>query len=393
LSRTWIAAVCLLASCHEGTRDVHPDAALAPPPTPPPASPSTREATRAEAEAALSHLEQWVKSGATDNANAWAMAHGLVAFGAELKAADGRSAIDAIVGDYAEQKKIGAKEVYAFPLESAAKIPVEPHRDLMVKSLLEAGLPLDHAFKLKEGRKVTLARLLEDAEYAFHVPADEAGYRDFAWSVSAFMMGEKRGRITAETGTIALSKLAEITMSELEKEQGFIGDLMRAGHPERLEKRKQGIYAHTCGGLHFVQAAVLAAMVTKDPALIERARHQLQIVLFRWEAERTIYARALQQEPKYRLVLLVQELKFYGHVLETFGLASAWGVITPDDATRKKLRAITGDLVNTVQALEPAYGQLKEIRAASGQTYYDLIGDGCHAIRGLRKALVAVFAG
>jgi hypothetical protein len=349
-------------------------------------------ATRAEAEAALHHLEEWVRNGATDTTNPWAMAHGLVAFGKELKTPDGRLAIDVIVGDYAEKRRVGKREVWGFARESAAKTPIEPHRDLMVKSLLEAGVPLDRTFNLKSGAKLTLLRLVEDAEYAFHLPEDEAGYRDFAWSVSAFMIANAtKGSIQTSSGTLELSRIATITVGELEREQAFLDALMKSGHPERVEKKKQGIYAHTCGGLHFVQAAALSAAMTKDAALAERVRRQLDIVLFRWEAERSIYRRALLQNPEYGLILHVQELKFYGHVLETLGLAQEWGVIRADERMKQEFRAIAGDLVEAVQALEGAYARQKEIRATADQTYYDLIGDGCHAIRGLRKALVAFF--
>src|SRR5205085_1095465 len=152
------------------------------------------------------------------------------------------------------------REIYEFPELSEAGIPVAPHKDLIVKSLLEAGVPIETSFKLQKGGRVTLDRLLSDAEYTFTVPAEEAGYRNYAWSVSAFFNGRtKQKRIQTQTGSISFSFLAQRTMSELEKESAFLEEPMITGHPERVEKKKQGIYAHTCGGIHFIQAAVLGA--------------------------------------------------------------------------------------------------------------------------------------
>ncbi len=261
-----------------------------------------------------------------------------------------------------------------------------------MKTLLEAGVPLDTKFALKKGGKVTLDRLLSDAEYTFRMPTDEAGYQNYAWSVTAFLLGrQKQKRIQTKTGSISFDFLAERTMSELEKETAFLQEPMISGHPERVKKEKQGIYAHTCGGIHFVQTAVLAAALTKRPDLIARAKRQLDVLLFRWEAERQIYKSAAFQRPEYKWLLLIQELKFYGHVTETFALAQDWGLLDADGEMKQKIRRVIGDLDDTILALDQAYAKQKDLERADVQRYYDLIGDGCHAIRGLRRSLVAFF--
>jgi hypothetical protein len=347
-------------------------------------APPLREATREDAERALANLESWTRAGAADPKNAWALAHGIVGFGKELKTPDGRSAPDVIVGDYLDKREDG----FYFHLH-AEGTPVEPHADLMIKTLLESGVPPDRAFKTKVG-KVTLAQIVEDAEKRFDFPSDESGWRNYAWSAYALMLANKdSGQLDTEKGPVPLAALAEKTVARLEVEQQFLVPLL--GHPEALEKRRQGIYAHHCGGLHFVQAAVLGASIAKMPALTERVKKQLELVFFRWDAERRIYKEALWNEPKYRWLLLVQELKFYGHVLETFALAKDYGVFEPDEAQSLKLRQIAGDLVETSSWLADAYKK-EAMQQMPPQTQYDLIGDGCHAIRGLRRGLVAFFA-
>jgi hypothetical protein len=362
-------------------------------PAPKSEPPPMREATRSDIERSLLLLENWVKKGATDPKNAWAMAHGIVAFGKDVKSTDGRKSIDAIVADYAEmQKKVKGGGGWTFPRETAAPelIPVQPHQNLMIKTFLVAGVPRDYAFKTKYKNKVTLEQLVREAEESFSFPTDDAGWRDYAWTAYALMLARSdAGKIKTSTGTIEMKELAEKTLARLELEQSFLEPLL--GHPERVEKRKQGIYAHHCGGLHFVQAGVLAAAKTKDPEMIARARHQLDLVMFRWEAERRIYDETLRDQPKYKWLLLVQELKFFGHVLETFALARDYGVLPNDAELEKKIRLVAGDLVEVIAKLEPAYANQDAIGASVPQTKYDLIGDGCHAIRGLRRGLVAFF--
>lgn len=351
------------------------------------AAPPYKEATREDAEKALASLETWVKEGATDVRNPWAMAHGIVGFGKDLKVPDGRLAIDVIVDDYLKKGELG----YFFPtIAENTGLPVEPHKDLLLKTLIESGVPQDRTFKLKGGGKLKLRELFEDTEKRFAFPTDDSGWRNYAWSAYALLLGNKSlERIDTAKRSIPFREVAARTVDRLELEQRFLDEW--AGHPELVEKRKQGIYSHHCGGLHFVQAAVAAASIVKDPLLIERVKRQLDLVLFRWDAERRIYKEALWNEPKYRWLLLVQELKFYGHVLETFALAKDYGLFTTDAETALKMRQITGDLVETVGWLADAYKK-ETMKEMPVQTQFDLIGDGCHAIRGLRRGLVAFFA-
>jgi hypothetical protein len=78
-------------------------------------------------------------------------------------------------------------------------------------------------------------------------------------------------------------------------------------------------------------------------------------------------------------------------VLETLALAHRWGAFPDDPQSQEQIAEIAGDLVRVVDALRSDYQRLGPIRSAREQTYLDLIGDGCHAIRGLRESLVAFF--
>jgi hypothetical protein len=356
-----------------------------------PAAPGTRSARGEELERAQRTLEALIRAGASDPTNPWALAHGLLAFGPELKTSDGRLAIEVMVGDFAEQRTVDGRKLLVFPPRSAAGRPVEPHPDLIVKSLLEVEVPLSRRFPLKDGATVTLERLVEDAAWKFEEPTDDAAWRRFAWSDSAWLDAlADDGRVRTQRGELELDALNARALAQLEKEQAFLEGPAASGRPDLVEKRKQGIFAHTCGGMHFIQAVTKWASRKQEPALRARVLHQLELLLFRWEAERRIYRRMIEQEPRYKVLLEIQQLKFYGHTLETLGLAARWG-LRLDASAEPQVRALAADLLDTVRALEPTYGRAAQLFASSPQSYYDLIGDGCHAVRGLREARLAFF--
>lgn len=345
-------------------------------------------------ESAVQDLSRWVERGAKDPKNAWAMAHAMLAFGQDGKLEDGRALAEVIVGDFAESAVFGGKELVVFPRRSAAGEVAEVHRNLFTKSLLEADVPLERVFRLKDGTTVEMKGLLESALRPTVMPTSDEGWHDFAWTASALLLGAKSWpKLFDESPSgLAAKDLAQGMLNYAEAQQAFLEPLAAANKPELLEKKKQFIYSHHCGGLHVVQAAMTAAAFLGDAASKKRAQRQIELVLFRHRAERRIYQESIAKMPEYELLLLVQELKFYGHVLETLALAHRQGLIATTPALAAEVKSIVADLFTTLRKLGPHYGQLSKIRAVREQTYLDMIGDGCHAIRGLRQASVAFFA-
>ena len=376
-----------------------PKKAVAPPPPPAPTAPKAgttvpakREAEKKDVEAAITELTAYVKAGATDRTNPWAMAHGLLVFGKDMKASDGRLAVDVVVKDFATSTTIDGRKVYGFPERTASGTPVDPHGNMIVRALLEAGVDEKRKFVLGTGETITLEQLADDAEWTTVVPNDAKAWHRFAWTHGAILARhDKSDAIESKLGKKTMLELALRATHELEEEQQALMRLKESGQPEDVTKDRTGIYGHPCGGLHFVQTTALAAKQQGDEALLTKIREQLDLVLFRWEAERRLYRGFIKQRPDAKMLILVQELKFYGHVLETFALAAKWDVLELTDEQKTLLRQVAADLLLTIQELDLAYNNLDKVKASSPQTYYDLIGDGCHAIRGLREGLVPLF--
>ncbi|MBI4815371.1 MAG: hypothetical protein HY791_03900 [Deltaproteobacteria bacterium] len=352
-------------------------------------------AVRRDAQRALELLSKWVQPGASDPTGPWAMAHGLLAFGPSLAVPNGKLVADYIVTEYSVDAELLGKKRVVFPSATFSDEPLEPHKNLIVKTLVELGLPLDRSFALKGNKKITLDELVGQVAPIIAVPTTDDEWRHLAWSLSMLLGSRSLDTVVGQdTGKpVSVRELAIASMSYLEEQQKFIEAAMLADQPEAVEKKKQGIFAHTCGGMHLIQAAVFGASKVGDPALIDRARHQLDILAFRYLAERPIYEAALKKAPReYLLILKIQELKFYGHWLETIALAVKWGVLPVTPELKETSAEVTRQLVITVVQLEQAYRDLDTIRTVQKQSYLDLIGDGCHAIRGLREALRLIFA-
>lgn len=343
-------------------------------------------------DATRARLESWIHDGATDEKLPWALAHGLLAFGPQMRTHDNRLAIDAIVADAAAVDRTKKPPRIHFPAKLPAGGIVDAHSNLMVKKMIEAGVPWDHTFEVKGLGKVTLERLALDAVADFEAPPDEKGWADAPWTIITALLEAKHRSKLDEPTRRRLTGLAIQTLGELESEQDFLKSLLEQQRPDLVEKKKQKIYAHPCGGLHFIQAGLHAAAFIGTADAYAKARTQLEVLMFRWMAEREIYRKTGLAQPQYRLLILVQELKFYGHILEVFALAQRLGIVQRDEPDLLvQLGGVAQDLLRTIDLLATAYGQLDRLRQTSEQTYLDVIGDGAHAVHGLREASVAFF--
>ncbi|MCA9595113.1 MAG: hypothetical protein KC776_17470 [Myxococcales bacterium] len=370
-----------------------------------------RAATPAEIERTIATLSRALKTPAGDPQNPWGLAHGLVAFGKDFETTDGQKAVD-VIASYAEL----TDGHYGFPAKKGDQL-VEPHRALQVKTLLEVGVPLDRELRTSDGKTVTLARLLADLRASATLPETDAQWHQAAWLLGALVLAdEQQGDAGAsvlapdqqgdagasvlapdqqgDAGASFTARLARAALDRLEKDQRvcveYAGDAEHAfapGSPLRKAKtEKTGIYGHSCGGLHLVQA-VLRAHTYLDT---HRVQAQLGVLLFRYEAERAALKDLLQKHPEQGLILRIQELKFFGHLVETFALARRLGLVNADTEGGKRilttLGQAAGDVVTVVAELDQGgvFQRLDAIRRQRKQSALDLVGDGCHALRGLR---------
>ena len=363
------------------------------------AVPGNRPATRGAAEQSLGWLQAQVRLPAADPENPWALAHGLLAFGKDFQTRDGRSAV-LVAAAFAEAqlpRGTGSRH-YGFPVERAGK-PVEPHPYLLIKTFLEIGVDPGFRMRASDGTRIDLQRLTDDMRVSVHEPTSDAEWHQAAWWLAALELYRARSRPHAARPDPQLVRLRDAALARLEADDAVIAapatpDAFSAGAPMGAAKRnKSHIYGHPCGGLHFMQAVLRAAADAGSPDYTARTVGQLRLLVTRTQLERVLYAEMLRAHLDATLLISGQQLKFFGHVLETFALADQLGLLRTDvDLARsvnEARRETTADLLGVVERLKElrAYERLTELAGKQSQLVLDLIGDGCHAVHGLRGTL------
>lgn len=359
-----------------------------------PAPDPEAEALRAEATGLLSAV---IDREAADPANAWALAHGILARGRDFRASDGRLAIHVLADDFLKQERLpGGIEVSVFP-RTSGDVRVEPHTDLVLRTLLEVGVGLDDPLGSDAGSP-TLGTLLRGSQARFEPGTGEgaalfADPNDSPWSVGAWCKAAEPSGIasfvTASGRTVDVDGAAAVLLGVAERETWFLRQAMSAGH--ETEKRKQGIFGYTCGGAHLfsgVETCAAAGFPARgNPAA--RVLALIDIYLFRVRMETELVERSIAQHPDLAPLLQNQDVKFLGHLLEALGAAERDGIWTPDPDQVEILRGVERRLSERVVQLGRSGVYAADAMAAleasdeSFQFFLDLVGDACHAFRGL----------
>lgn len=327
---------------------------------------------------------------AADPQNPWALAHGITGIGKNFAASDGRRAADVIVHDFLKKGADPRLTGYSFDKFGKDGTPIEPHTNLNVKTLVLAGYPLSQTFDASFG-KVTLQQMVDGVKQGFHhAPQVDEYWRDAGWTLDLLAHVLKPGPSAVfKNGAgeqVDFNKVMSDALTYLETSQPDLLAAMDKGVPE-VPKRKQGIYAHPCGGLHLVQAvAHWARYPAVRKAWGKRWDRQVQLLFWRLNSEQRQYDTAYQAAPQgYRLLILTQMVKFYGHFLETTGRMKAEGSHTFTKAEKAQVARAQAFLDHTVRELQTlkAFDQMEAIKRSQRQVYLDLIGDSCHATHGL----------
>ncbi|MCP3142546.1 hypothetical protein [Pyxidicoccus xibeiensis] len=301
----------------------------------------------------------------------------MVLDGRDFRARDGRLAAEVIVSDFLRRSPDGDPFFDAFAPDGT---PVEPHPALLVKTLLLSGHPPSHRFPAAWG-PVTTRELVEDLKRGF--TPSQATSPEGAWTLDALSQALKPGaNFRGATGaTVRFDAVMETALSTLEAAHAELAVGMKARRPE-VPKRGQGIYAHPCGGLHYFQAvAGWARHPTVRKAWRKRLDAQVDVLLYRLDSETRQYETALASAPAHRLRLLVQMLKFQGHLLETLGRYRDDTGWRPTAAQLQTVERARMYLEGTVRRLAEAgaFRDLPALAARERQLALDLLGDTCHA--------------
>jgi len=352
--------------------------------------------TDASLDAARAQLLTIVQERTGDPLNPWAIGHGMLVLGEEMKLDNGKLALPWLFEEYAEWVDVGSESLVRFP-PSRGEIRIEPHTDLMLKAFMEVGLPLERRF-LVQGKPASLEQLYRHSVWRTWSDGKQTNFRnmnDTPWSLQGIATLAPQGLSwTAANGQpTSLDPFTDAVVSDLHSQTQFMREAMSKG--EAVEKQRQGIFAYTCGGQHLLQGAAYAVARGFGS---EQSRQwvvdEVDVLFWRLDIELAIYDKTIAENPTFAPLLFEQRLKFLGHFLETGHKLAAIGIYTPNEKQAADLARARMELVSTVEKLQElgAFDKLDTYRAdpKGYQTYLDFIGDSAHAIRGIDLSTGAV---
>lgn len=370
-------------------------------------------------------LHTVVRRYARDPENPWAIAHAMLVLGDDFELTNGEPAVDYLFARYAERFTACGEELVRFP-SARGKIRIEPHTDLILKALTEAGVSPDRAVTV-QGEPSTVGALYRGSlhrawvasstktgttldQVPFGHDADGPGtttehWNDAPWSLQALAAWSPDDLTwTADGGhEMTLDRFTSATVQRIDAETQALQVQHKTGqHFDKGQAaRAGGLVSMTCGGAHMLQGVAYALGrgfgTDRDRVLFER---QIELLFWRYPHELATYAKMMEREPKYRALLMMQRLKFLGHFLETVHKAAALGLFQPSAEQREMLADAAAQLIATVAVLEqtgmfknldklivPGAKEIYPGLTTNEQLYLDYVGDSAHALRGLRFAM------
>ncbi len=328
----------------------------------------------------LLHLRVWALASPE---NTWALIHALLVFEPNKKLPDHDVTILDAVLAMATTKEVGGKIVPTYTGEARDGTPREPHRNQVVKLLLQTGVCPDHRFEVEE-KSFTVADLVDSALWRFEEPSNEAWEHE-SWTLSAMARSAKHTGKTSFLNYAGVRfdgrELALRAAAHLNREMEFLEDARQAG--TQIQKRREGVHGHPCGGLHLARTPSFWLEDAEiREALIPAMQRAAVTLAWRLQAEERVYTDLRRQHPSQDILITAQEMKFYGHWLETMAALRDSGI----DVDLKAVDRGISLLVKSVERLDRigTFNRMEDVRKHRVQTYRDLIGDAAHALHGLR---------
>lgn len=305
----------------------------------------------------------------------WALAHGIRALGRDF-GFKGEKAVASILRTSVKEKEINGKRYLYIPST------IEVHTNMFLKTFLEAGVPLDQEVPVN-GRSYSLKDLGEGAKALFAFDPKTFDKNDLAWSLIAFSELRATEWENAYGQRIRLKEVAAFGLKALQEATEGIKPYAQNALPL---PQKMPIHRFTCGGTHLVYSLLVAAKHGYLGAEgRDRLQEQLRMLIYRLQADPDLidrYYQRLAQAPGVEVFRADAKLKLLGHALECLGYAKRHGLFRPGRMEGERI----GKAEEEVRAFFTYFGglDLQAVRQRSAQLHQQIVGDLCHAFRGMR---------
>jgi hypothetical protein len=258
---------------------------------------------------------------------------------------------------------------------------IEVHTNMFLKTFLEAGVPAAEPFA-GDGRVYHLQDLGEGAKALFRFDPRRVNRNDLAWSLIAFAELHASAWENAYGERIELQAVVRCGLQALQEATQGLKPYVAAGLPP---PQKLPIHGLTCGGTHLCYSLVVAA---KHGFLQAAGRDilqdQLQMLTYRLRADTDLidrYDREISSAPGVDLFRAGAKLKVLGYALECLGYAQTHGLWQPSALEKKQIAQAVQEVRGLLAYILTL--DLAAIRPRQAQLVQQLVGDTCHAFRGL----------
>lgn len=322
----------------------------------------------------------------------WLLMHGIRAMGKDFRFAD-EPAVAYLCRRYLQETTIDGKSYLHMPTAH------EGHTNAFLgEAVLDSGVDASYAFRFND-RDYTVADLIQGAKALFNLDTASISSRsvtfnpdDLAFSLIAFAYSTDPAQDEWTNGygkAVRFSAVVEFGLETLENANKLFEASMRKGV---LADAPDRIYDFTCGGTHLIYGlSTCLRFGHARQVLAERMKTQFDILVWRLKSDSRLtdhyYTEAAAQHPPevVRMYYLDARLKSLGHALEVLNHARHFNLFVPTSAQDDDISRAHELLLEVVEAI----GSDGPKTVDDPSLYKLLIGDACHAYRGVTMATAA----
>ncbi|MFM8410044.1 MAG: hypothetical protein ACKOCT_07180 [Alphaproteobacteria bacterium] len=304
----------------------------------------------------------------------WLWAHVILALGPDVKR-NGKPIIEPMVADALELVTIEGKPYPRFAPQ------VERHPFHFLQILQAVGIPYERRFVTPRGT-YSRREIVSGSEAVFEPGRPDADEASWTICVLAHEFPPSKDRFrTARGAEVAVSDLVENHLRDTEEAYAPIFASMDEGKGYG----RGPIHSKACNGAHLVYGLIDALRYGyRGHSLPERFDRLLRATIFRLQLEQKLVDATLRSpDPMTRLNADAIKLSFLGHLIEDIGYGVSCGVVKLDDKQQEAVARARLQLGAVVERIGGEH-DLDRLRAEVPNAYSVLLGDACHALRGVR---------
>lgn len=339
------------------------------PATPAPAATAARVSSAETVEL----LREMILQRALASTDPWVQAHVVLALGAGVES-DGKPVIDAMVAQSLRTEAVELKKYPFFPTD------LERHPFHFLQILQATDVPYERVFATPLGR-FTRREMVSGSE-ALLDPKEITD--ELSWLVSVLTHEFPQDRDTFKTARGLEVRVTEIVQRHLRETDAAYADTF-ASMAGATPYARGAIHRSACNGTHMLYGLIDALRAGYTVGQLRAHTERLvRALLFRMRAEpKLIDASLRSSHPMVRLNADAAKLTFLGHAVEDLGYAVQHGVLQLDAAQTQVVTQAREQLGIIVSRLTGEH-DLDGLQAQEPRAFKLILGDACHAYRGLR---------